>query len=210
MFLTGWQISWCQGIRGGSFRYWWHSIRCYLRGRSFQRIRSGIWWHCSFQEGKFYELESDQNEIGFFHLWMKVVFKWSMRRSFKCYIFKKMFSSTVWWRTQQLWGSYYCWSCVQICVLQPSANGCWIHPRGIYLDFTLIMNRKGTHFLCYIICIDLEFLSFIYFVNHFRAPRRSLEVKWRTTFCFSSRRLTKTLTPNWVTSKKQPKTLRER
>lgn len=89
MFLTGWQISWCQGIRGGSFRYWWHSIRCYLRGRSFQRIRSGIWWHCSFQEGKFYELESDQNEIGFFHLWMKVVFKWSMRRSFKCYIFKK-------------------------------------------------------------------------------------------------------------------------
>lgn len=149
MFLTGWQISWCQGIRGGSFRYWWHSIRCYLRGRSFQRIRSGIWWHCSFQKGKFYELESDQNEIGFFHLWMKVVFKWSMRRSFKCYILKKMFSSTVWWRTQQLWGSYYCWSCVQICVLQPSANGCWIHPRGIYLDFTLIMNRKGTHFLCY-------------------------------------------------------------
>lgn len=81
MFLTGWEISWCQGIRGGSFRYWWHSIRCYLRGGSFQRIRSGIWWHCSFQEGKFYELESDQNEIGFFHLWMKVVFKWSMRRS---------------------------------------------------------------------------------------------------------------------------------
>lgn len=161
MFLTGWQISWCQGIRGGSFRYWWHSIRCYLRGRSFQRIRSGIWWHCSFQEGKFYELESDQNEIGFFHLWMKVVFKWSMRRSFKCYILNKMFSSTVWWRTQQLWGSYYCWSCVQICVLQPSANGCWIHPRGIYLDFTLVMNKKGTHFLCYIICHDLEFLSFI-------------------------------------------------
>lgn len=161
MFLTGWQISWCQGIRGGSFRYWWHSIRCYLRGRSFQRIRSGIWWHCSFQEGKFYELESDQNEIGFFHLWMKVVFKWSMRRSFKCYILNKMFSSTVWWRTQQLWGSYYCWSCVQICVLQPSANGCWIHPRGIYLDFTLVINRKGTHFLCYIICHDLEFLSFI-------------------------------------------------
>lgn len=53
-------------------------------------------------------------------------------------------------------------------------------------------------------------VSFIYFVNRFRAPRRSLEVKWRTTFCFSSRRLTKTLIPNWVTSKKQPKTLRER
>lgn len=156
MFLTGWQISWCQGIRGGSFRYWWHSIWCYLRGWSFQRIRSGIWWHCSFQEGKFYELESDQNEIGFFHLWMKVVFKWSMRRS--------LFSSTVWWRTQQLWGSYYCWSCVQICVLQPSANGCWIHPRGIYLDFTLIMNRKGTHFLFCVILYAMIWSFFLSFI----------------------------------------------
>lgn len=123
---------------------------------------------------------------------------------------KKMFSFIVWWRTQQLWGSCNCWSCVQICVLQPSANCCWIHPRGIYLDFTLTMNRKCTHLLCNEICIDLEFLSLMYLVNHFRAPRRSSEVKSRTTFCFSSRRVTKTLTPNWVTSKKQPKTLRER
>lgn len=82
-----------------------------------------------------------------------------------------------------------------------------------YLSWFYTYNEQKRYsfsFLCYIICHDLEFLSFIYFVNYFRAPRRSLEVKWRTTFCFSSRRLTKTLTPNWVTSKKQPKTLRER
>lgn len=79
-----------------------------------------------------------------------------------------------------------------------------------YLSWFYTYNEQKRYSFSVLYYMPWFGVSFIYFVNRFRAPRRSLEVKWRTTFCFSSRRLTKTLTPNWVTSKKQPKTLRER